>query len=286
MYGLRRASYFVKMAPVRASAWSRLSRSLSVLVLLLSAVDTANAQSPYQLKSGREWTLLGAGAALGISGVALMEEIEPFTEAELAALSTQDINSFDRSGMEPYRGDAAGDVLKYASFALPLTLLADQRTRQDWKTLGLMWGEVLLLESGLTAMTKGLIERARPYAYDPQAPTDLRTSRDAKISFFSGHTSTTAATCFFLAKVYSDYPFSKTTKTIAWSAAAIYPAVVGFLRVDSGHHFRTDVIAGYLVGAAVGYLVPVLHRTLSDQGVAPYQTRSGGLSYVGVTFAF
>lgn len=274
------------MSHTRTSLCSQFSGALQVILVLLGTSGAANAQSPYQLKAGREWTLLGAGAALGLSGLGLMQDIEPFTESELSALSTDDINSFDRSGMEPYRQDVAADALKYTALALPLTLLIDERTRQDWKTLGVMYAEVLLLQSGLTAITKGLAERARPFAYDPNAPLEERTSKDAKVSFFSGHTSSTAATCFFLAKVYSDYPFSKTTKTIAWSAAAVYPAVVGFLRVDSGHHFRTDVLTGYAVGAAVGILVPVLHRATTGGSVTPYQSNSGGISYLGVTIAF
>lgn len=249
-------------------------------------MNVAFAQSPYELDSKREGSLLGAGAALSLAGLITLHNVEPFTQSELSALSAGDINSFDRSGMKPYRQDQTGDALNYASFALPLTLLIDERTRHDLKTLGMMWGEVLLLQSGLTAITKGLVERARPYAYDPAAPLDKRTSRDSRVSFFSGHSSTTAATCFFLARVYSDYPFSKTTKTVAWSAAAVYPAVVGFLRVDSGHHFRTDVIAGYVVGAAIGYLVPSLHRVMQGHGVSVSTSATDGPLAIELSVTF
>ncbi len=256
--------------------WARFLKFPLAIAFFIGGQEEAGAQSPYQLRSNREWTLLGVGAALGLSGLALIDDIEPFTENELSALNTQDINSFDRSGMEPYREATAGDVMKYASFALPLTLFIDTRTRQDWKTLGVMWGEVLLVEAGFTAITKGLVRRTRPYAYDPDAPLDQRTSTDARVSFYSGHTSVTAATCFYLARVYSDYPMSGTTKTIAWSVAAVYPAVVGLLRVDSGHHFRTDVLTGYLVGAAVGILIPQLHRASGNEDSSIGAAASGG----------
>lgn len=232
---------------------------LAVIVCMFSA-SPAGAQSPYHLTSNKEWILLGAGASTTLTGVLLVNQVKPYTESELAGLDPGNINSFDRAALNPYREDLAGNALNLASFALPFTLLADSRTRTDWKTLGAMWGEVLLLQSGVTAMTKGLVECARPYAYDVNAPVEVRSDRRAKMSFISGHTSSTAAICFFLATVYSDYPFSRTTKTIAWTTAAIYPALVGFYRVDSGHHFRTDVIAGYLAGAAIGCLVPALHR--------------------------
>ena len=259
---------------------------LAALLLALVCTDPASAQGPYKLESAREWTLLGSGAALNIGGLALMSGIEPFTVEELGALDPSGINSFDRDGMRPYRATADGDAMLYASFLFPLGLLADGRSRDDWKTLGVMWGEVLLINSGVTALTKGLSQRTRPYAYDSQAPIDKRTSRDARVSFFSGHTATTAATCFFVATVVSDYPFSGTAKTVVWSAAAIYPAVTGFLRIDSGHHFRTDVITGYVVGAAIGVLIPKLHKSTPSEGVAPYQSVSPDGMKIGFVFRF
>jgi len=261
-------------------------RAILVIALLVGWSAGASAESPYQLESRREWTLLGVGVALSLGGLAIMESIEPFTPPELAGLDLQDVNAFDRAGVRPYRDSRDGDALKLGSFLMPLSLLIDERSRRDWKTLGVMWGEVLLLQSGFTAMTKGLMKRTRPYAYDPNAPLEARTSTDARISFYSGHTSTTAATCFFLARVYSDYPFSRATKVAAWTVAVVYPAAVAYLRVDSGHHFRTDVITGYVVGAAIGYLVPVLHRVAKHNGLSLYQVRSGRWTYAGLSLRF
>jgi membrane-associated phospholipid phosphatase len=53
-------------------------------------------------------------------------------------------------------------------------------------------------------------------------------------------------------------------------AAAVYPALVGYLRRDSAKHFRSDVITGYLVGALIGIGVPLLHKTRNrDLTVSP-----------------
>ena len=38
------------------------------------------------------------------------------------------------------------------------------------------------------------------------------------------------------------------------------PAVTAWARVGAGKHFASDVIVGYLTGAAIGYLVPELHK--------------------------
>jgi membrane-associated phospholipid phosphatase len=37
-------------------------------------------------------------------------------------------------------------------------------------------------------------------------------------------------------------------------------ATVGTLRVLSGKHFPTDVLTGAVVGSALGWLIPELHR--------------------------
>lgn len=74
----------------------------------------------------------------------------------------------------------------------------------------------------------------------------------------------------FAAKVFSDYLSSKTAKALIWTAAAVYPAAVGYLRRDSAHHFRTDVITGYIVGALIGCGIPLLHKTIyKDLSVHP-----------------
>ena len=92
--------------------------------------------------------------------------------------------------------------------------------------------------------------------YNDDVSLSQKSGRDARMSFFSGHTSTVAAFSFFGAKVFSDYSDNTTHKALVWTGAVILPAVVGYLRVRAGRHFPTDVIAGYLVGGAIGYLVP------------------------------
>ena len=90
-----------------------------------------------------------------------------------------------------------------------------------------------------------------------------RTGSTSRKSFFSGHTSQTAAACFYFAKVIDDYhpTLKKGIKRGIWIFAATVPAVNGYMRVKAGKHFPTDIITGYIVGAATGIIVPQLHRT-------------------------
>lgn len=70
----------------------------------------------------------------------------------------------------------------------------------------------------------------------------------------------TAASTFFMAKVYSDYFPDSKYKPVVWTLAATIPAVTGYLRVRGGRHYPTDVLAGYALGATIGILVPHWHR--------------------------
>jgi membrane-associated phospholipid phosphatase len=137
-----------------------------------------------------------------------------------------------------------------------------------------------MLNQGLNWMAKGLTRRTRPFVYDPESPFEDKTKTNARLSFYSGHTSTAASMTFFTAKVFSDYLSNKTAKALIWTAAAVYPALVGYLRRDSANHFRTDVITGYLVGALIGYGIPLLHKTKNkDLSVHPIvSTRQIGLA--------
>jgi membrane-associated phospholipid phosphatase len=66
----------------------------------------------------------------------------------------------------------------------------------------------------------------------------------------------------------------------------VYSALTGFSRVNTGHHFATDVITGFAIGAAVGYLVPALHRNDSPAGGAAPAAASSQTLRVGVSFGF
>ncbi|MFC2166083.1 phosphatase PAP2 family protein [Acidobacteriota bacterium] len=135
-------------------------------------------------------------------------------------------------------------------------------------------------------MAKGMAERVRPFGYDEDTPLELKTTENAKRSFFSGHTSTTAAMSFYVAKVFSDYISNKTTKTIIWTSAALLPALMGYLRIDSGNHFRTDVIIGYVTGALIGYLIPALHKSKLKDNLAVHSFVYNGNVTIGLSYSF
>ena len=107
---------------------------------------------------------------------------------------------------------------------------------------------------------------------------ETRTSKGGRESFFSGHTSQTAAATFLFANVITDYhpTMRPGLKTGLWIFAATVPAVEGYLRVQAGKHFPTDVITGYVIGATSGWAITRLHRyqkthSKMDLGFLPYK---------------
>jgi PAP2 superfamily protein len=264
------------------------TRMIALLGALAIAVSgpaaTSRAESPYETNRSQEWLWVGTGVALSAGGWWASHRVDPLTPEQIQALSTSNINSFDRNTMQPYRADHAGDALAVSSFLFPFAFLARDDMRNDAGTLATMWLEATAWTEGIAQVTKSITKRTRPYAYDSNAPDELKTQTEARMSFYSAHATSSAMNCFFMAKVFSDYSENRDAEIAMWTGAVLYPALTGFFRVDSGHHFTTDAITGVVVGAAVGYLVPALHKRDNSVSVEP-QSGGGGASFT-VSFSF
>lgn len=243
-------------------------------------------KSPYSLDLTKDLAIFGVGNAMLGLGILLSQDIDPLSEEEIALLDPMDVNRFDRVTIAPKRDIPAGDLLLLGSLFLPLTFLTHDETKKDMGRLAVMAGEVFVCQLGLNFVLKGLAERPRPYTYDANTSMDVKTTTSAKLSFYSGHTSTAASMSFFVAKVFSDYLSSKGTKAMIWTAAAVYPALIGFLRIDSGNHFRTDALVGYLAGALIGYLIPVLHKSELKNNLSIHSMVLNNHVALGVSYRF
>jgi len=222
-------------------------------------------QSPYQLKTGKELAL--GGAALGLVGTSYYfgKKAEPLTIMQIDGLDQNKLSGFERwvTSKNSVSSHKSSDVLLYTSQLLPVALtLADKSMRKDAFTIGTLYSEATLLNYGLTVLVKNSVRRTRPYIYNQGTPLEKKMSLSARESFYSGHTSQTAAMCFLTASLYAGYHPDSKWKPVVWMAAATLPAVTGLLRMTSGKHFPTDVLTGYVTGAAIGLLVPRIHRRM------------------------
>lgn len=244
--------------------------ALAVLTILTTVVFGQPTHETYQLSFKREAIFLGIGAGTLGSGYWIDTYNSPLTEEKINALDINDLPSYDRWVSKHYSGQAGtwSDVAQNAALAAPLVLFVSSEVRTQWKTVAFMYAETILLTKGITHLTKTIAQRPRPYLYNPEVPLEKKLSETASRSFFSGHTSQTAALSFLAAKTFADYHPESKWRPVFWTAAATLPAATGYLRMRAGKHFLTDVLAGYICGGTIGYLVPHFHKKRLDKSEA------------------
>lgn len=239
---------------------SRLVGTVCVAVLCTGL----RAQNTHQLRFGLDVPLLSAGLT---GHTALMVGFSIGTRhawppEDSTALDRSTVNRFDRIATFQYhpRAAKASDWLFLAGGTLPLVGAALQQHGDQPLTPVVIGFESFLLSSVITNLAKFTTQRSRPYRYNPNAVLPPHLWKDAKHSFWSGHTANLAAITFSMASMLQRSDLHRDTKAAIWAGAIALPALMGYLRVRAGRHFPTDVIVGFGVGTGVGLLVPYLHR--------------------------
>lgn len=233
---------------------------LAVISLLF--YGTLTAQSPYKLSWGRDGAISGVGLVNAVVASGIDDAVQPLTIADISRLNRIEINWFDCPATFNYSPSlsSASDYLLSAIVAAPLAMLLLPEPGNDAKTVTIMYAETMLFSVFLPSYAKGGAQRIRPFVYNPDAPADVKTTAEAKRSFYSGHTTIAFASAVFFSTVYCDYFPRSEWKSLIWSGSLIAAGIVGFLRYESGMHYPSDIIVGALVGASIGYAVPYLHR--------------------------
>ncbi len=137
-------------------------------------------------------------------------------------------------------------------------------TFAEWGTDALVILESMVVAADLTQIVKYSVGRARPLLHYGTGTAEERESRDKNLSFFSGHTSFTfsaavSAGTVATLKGYRAAPF-------IWATGLTIAATTGYLRMAADKHYFTDVMVGAVVGSAVGFVVPWLHRPEAEEG--------------------
>jgi membrane-associated phospholipid phosphatase len=238
------------------------------------------ARAPGSLEEGQHFSLdpvsdgvltaSGFGFAFLLGAILGTGEIKPPLPS--TTFSSSSLLSIDRSAIsqtiDPHAATYSNIGLYTAiGFAVLDPILSGFRDGTDALLVdAFMYAESGSLALTLTDVTKIAVRRPRPIDYincggsAAQQAGPGCASTDLGLSFFSGHASAVAAigaTATYLAFVRS--PRSP-RPWITLGVATAVTAFVSYERVRAGEHFPTDVIAGSMAGAAVGVLVPHLHR--------------------------
>jgi len=232
---------------------------------------SAVASPPFELRTGRELSLLVAGGLLGAAAFVIQDGRSPLDAAALDRLDAADINTLDRGAAMHWSEAAAGasDKLVAALLVAPAGI-AVAGGFDDARAVPLvMYAETMLLTSGITQLLKGAVPRVRPYVYndDPAIPAESKLTVDARRSFPSSHAANAFAAAVFLARVHDAYNPDSRARPWVWAGALAVATTTATLRCVAGQHFPTDVVAGAAIGAVAGWAVPALHRVYGDDRV-------------------
>lgn len=224
---------------------------------------------PYNHPIKKELRYLISSGAILATGLTMgyLDQTKPFSEDELAGLDKYKINNLDRGTIKNWSPSIqkASDFMLVGITFLPVLFLGEHHLKKDVKSLAILSLEVFAFNYGTTLIVKSTVNRTRPYVYNTSLPISTRTDKESRLSFYSGHTSQTAAATFLFAKVISDYhpTLKPSIKIGVWTFAVTVPALEAYFRVKGGKHYPSDVIVGYVLGAFSGWLLPELHRNFN-----------------------
>lgn len=192
------------------------------------------------------------------------------TPAEVQGLRRDILNPFDRWALDldPTKRSKfytlSDHSLTTVLVGSAATFVLGKKTRKDWLRLGLMYYQTQFLTFAFYDFSffgPFFQNRLRPYVYYNYFPFEERKGGNQRNSFYSGHVANATAAAFFAAKVYLDYhPEARQKKFLLYGLASVPSLFTGWLRIKALAHFPSDVLAGYLIGATFGIVVPELHR--------------------------
>lgn len=256
-----------------------MKRTAILSLVLITLAGAAAAESPYTLDLTKD--LIIGSAALGAFFPGIL--IDPSPGDPIAKSS---INGLDRSFMFSYSKtqDSISTGGAYALLMLPaLSVLGHLREPDVLLTYGVMYAEAFFLTWATKDLLKLAVSRNRPYTYQEGAGVYIPPGeeKDYFNSFPSGHTSFAFLGATFLTTTFlTEYPDSK-WKIPVIAGSYTLAAGIAVMRITSGNHFITDVLAGAAIGSLYGWLVPRLH--LSNKNRSNFAITPAG---TGLVFSF
>jgi membrane-associated phospholipid phosphatase len=232
---------------------------LSALVTAL-AVATPAAADPGPLEVNPELdvslTIGAAGTAFLLSLIHHNSEPDPWRRELLGGVDERVKRNYSD------RARTVSDVGLVMSVVVPAGFAIGTDFDRGAVDRTIVYTESLAGALLLASATKTLIGRPRPYTYsaDPRAQAHAKKKgRDARRSFFSGHSTTAFVSVAAGGALYAGHEENRNYRAWAWGAGAVIAAGTANLRVRAGEHFYSDVLVGALVGTTVGTVIPALH---------------------------
>lgn len=167
----------------------------------------------------------------------LLERLYDLDEAVFAEVADWPSPALDR--LLPALSEAANYSRLWMVSAAGMAMFGGRRGRQTAITGMVAVGVTSALAN---IVAKGLTRRGRPTA---EVPESRRLEHPESSSFPSGHTASAAA---FSGVVGHEIP-------ALWLPVNALAATVGFSRIYTGVHYPGDVVAGWILGKTVAFVV-------------------------------
>ncbi|MFD2565239.1 phosphatase PAP2 family protein [Aquimarina rubra] len=250
-----------------------------VLLLLLNKNDYFQDNWVVTLSVQREILICLVLIGLSYTSFELQKiKADNFTGFEIGSLNQtkiDQINALDRgiTGRWDIQAKDNGKVFKnIATYLIPFSLFLFAGSLKRRLVLFFIFSQGYVLTESLTGLTKGLVNRYRPFAYitidkietlNPRAKEKFLediVDYDILNSFFSGDASIIAFGFVFFAYAYSLFYKERTYKNVVWIIALIGVFLGSYYRTSSGKHFPTDVMTGAIVGFLVAFGILIIHK--------------------------
>ncbi|MFC4870769.1 phosphatase PAP2 family protein [Negadavirga shengliensis] len=218
---------------------------------------------PYRLSWKTDLVTTAVGTGLFLYANSLDNSRTPLMPEQANEFTHKDVNWFDRSATYKYNPKLRDVSDQLGAFALvvPLTLLADGGVRRDIVTVGTLFLQTRLFAYGTANISKRSINRYRPYIYNPGVSYEDKIAKDPGKSFFAQQTTSVFSTAIFVATVFSDYHPDSKFKPWIWAGTLAAATAISYVRYETGIHYTSDILVGALVGSAIGYGIPKIHKS-------------------------
>ena len=213
-------------------------------------------EAVFRLDPVLDSVLLGSGVALEAAGMS-MEHFIDEKNWDGSVRDKDSVNAFDRAFMYKYNKTLdTGCDLMFAVLAAGQLALTFTAEKEEWLPVLAMAAETVMITDGTKRILKKSTGRFRPYTYfdDPASDSDYAES------WPSGHAMNGFALASFTSYVFCQYYPDSPWKWAVTGGAFSLAAATAAGRVFSGCHYMSDVLSGAVLGSAIGFLVPFVHR--------------------------
>ncbi len=233
---------------------------------------TAALDSPYAGQAGLH--LLSAGGALGVATL-LQAAVAPVLRAPPSCVlqtgaqrcDPASLTALDRAfyGQSSVAWRRTSDVGRWLALGAPLLLpVVDRAAALRGPGAAAAWAAVgadVALAANVVALTD-LLTDALKFSVRRPRPVNVRAATQAasaQLSVPSGHTAAAAAALSTLCVTYAQRHVGaawRWRRGGLWALSGTLLGVTAYGRVAGGQHFASDVLAGALLGASMGSVLP------------------------------